>query len=464
MFDLSEPLTATHKEKVRISISQQYGNKLVLGRFRISVSSADPATLPAEIALLNELAAKPAAERSDAETQRLIDAFAKQWPETQKLTQQIAAVDAEKAALQKQIVATPIMRDLPENRRRPTHFQIRGNFLQKGEKVTAGVPSTFGTLPEGVKPNRLAVAGWLLSPDNPLPARVAVNRVWARLFGRGIVETEEDFGAQGSPPTHPDLLDWLAAQYRGPLGWSLKSLCRTIVLSRVYQQSSATTDESKERDPQNVWLSRAPRFRLPAETVRDQALQAAGLLSPRIGGPSVMPPQPPGIWKATYSKLKWETSEGDDRHRRALYTFWRRTSPYPSMLTFDAGSREVCVIRRVRTNSPLQALVTLNDPVFVEAAGALALRMRGAGGDATSQVTEGFRRVLVRSLEVLELQKLTALLSEARAGFAVESDAANELLIAAGTAEDAGDDAAGLAALTVVANVLLNLDETLMRQ
>ena len=464
VFDLSEPLTVSDRENLQLTISQQYGNKLVLGRFRISVSSADPATLPAEVTLLNEVAAKPAAERSDAETQRLIDVFAEQWPKTKELTQQITAVDTEKAALQKQIVATPIMRDLPGNRRRTTHFQIRGNFLQPGEKVSAAVPSAFGSLPEGTKPNRLAVAGWLMSPDNPLPARVAVNRVWARLFGRGIVETEEDFGAQGTPPTHPELLDWLAAEYRGPLGWSLKKVCRTIVLSRVYQQSSAATAQSKELDPQNVWLSRAPRFRLPAETVRDQALQAAGLLSARIGGPSVMPPQPPGIWKATYSKLKWQTSDGDDRYRRALYTFWRRTSPYPSMLTFDAGSREVCVIRRVRTNSPLQALVTLNDPVFVEAAGALALRMREVGDDAGSQVTAGFRRVLTRSPEDSELRKLAALLTETEAGFATDADKTKELLTEAGTAEDAGDDAAELAALTVIANVLLNLDETLMRQ
>jgi mono/diheme cytochrome c family protein len=464
VFELSEPLTVSDKEKLQFRISQQYGNKLVLGRFRVSMSAADPTTLAAEVTLLNELAAKAPADRSEAETQRLIDAFAEQWPETQKLAQQIAAVDAEKAALQKQVVATPIMRDLPENRRRTTHFQIRGNFLQPGEEVSAAVPTAFGSLPEGAARNRLAVAAWLMSSENPLTARVAVNRVWSRLFGRGIVETEEDFGAQGTPPTHPELLDWLAAEYRGSLGWSLKKLCRTIVLSRVYQQSSATTAQAKELDPKNVWLSRAPRFRLPAETVRDQALQAAGLLSDKIGGPSVMPPQPPGIWKATYSKLKWETSDGDDRYRRALYTFWRRTSPYPSMLTFDAGSREVCVIRRVRTNSPLQALVTLNDPVFVEAAGALALRMREEGGDSASQLTAGFRCVLTRSPEESELQKLTALLTETQTAFASDADATKELLTEAGTAENSGDDAAELAALTVVANVLLNLDETLMRQ
>jgi len=464
VFDFSEPLSIADSAKLRIRLSQQYGNKLVLGRFRVSVSCAEPETLRAEVTLLNELAAKSPANRSEAENRRLIDAFAEQWPNTRKLTQQIAAVEKQRADLQQQIVATPIMRDLPEQRRRTTHLQIRGNFLQPGDKVSAAVPAAFGSLPKDTTPNRLAVAGWLTSSENPLTARVAVNRVWARLFGRGIVETEEDFGAQGTPPTHPELLDWLAVEYRGSLGWSLKKLCRTIVLTRLYQQSSATNDRAKRLDPKNVWLSRAPRFRLPAETVRDQALQAAGLLSEKIGGPSVMPPQPPGIWKATYSKLKWETSAGDDRYRRALYTFWRRTSPYPSMLTFDAGSREVCVIRRVRTNSPLQALVTLNDPVFVEAAGALALRMREAGDDAALQVTAGFRRVLARSPEPAELQKLTALLTETQTAFAADADATKNLLAEAGTAEKSGDDAAELAALTVVANVLLNLDETLMRQ
>ncbi|MBI1310462.1 DUF1553 domain-containing protein [bacterium] len=464
VFDLSEPLVPSSRAKLKLTLSQQYGSKLLLGRFRISISSSDPSTLTPEIRSLSELAASAPEDRSDAEKQRMIDAFADQWPETKTARQEMAAVEKQRAELQQQIIATPIMRDLPAARHRETHLQIRGNFLQPGEQVTAAVPAAFGSLSEDATPNRLAVAQWLLSPENPLPARVAANRVWARLFGRGLVETEEDFGAQGTPPTHPELLDWLAAEYRGSLGWSLKQLCRTIVLSRTYQQSSATTVAAKSIDPTNVWLSRAPRFRLPAETVRDQALQAAGLLSEKIGGPSVMPPQPPGIWKATYSTLKWATSEGDDRYRRAIYTFWRRTSPYPSMLTFDAGSREVCVIRRVRTNSPLQAFVTLNDPVFVEAAGALALRMRETGGDVTSQITAGFRRVLARSPELSELQKLAVLLTETQAEFAADHSAATELLIEAGTAEEAKGSEAELAALTVVANVLLNLDETLMRQ
>ncbi|MHC4876720.1 MAG: PSD1 and planctomycete cytochrome C domain-containing protein [Planctomycetota bacterium] len=464
LFDLSELLPHSDGTSLRISVSQQYGNRLVLGRFRVSISSADPSTLKPVTSTLNELAAKAAGERSAEETRQLFDAFAEQWPGTRSLRKQIAKIEKQRSAVQQQIVATPIMRDLPDNRRRTTHFQIRGNFLQPGDKVTASVPSAFGSLPEGTTPNRLAVAQWLMTEENPLPARVAVNRVWARLFGRGLVETEEDFGAQGTPPSHPELLDWLAAEYRGPLGWSLKKLCRTIVHSKTYQQAAAASAQAKSVDPKNVWLSHAPRFRLPAETVRDQALQAAGLLSKKIGGPSVMPPQPPGIWKATYSRIQWETSEGEDRYRRALYTFWRRTSPYPSMLTFDAGSREVCVIRRVRTNSPLQALVTLNDPVFVEAAGALALRMKEAGPDAATQITNGFRRVLARKPSPAELQKLTDLLVETQTEFAVDRDTATELVTAAGIADRASQGPEQLAALTVVANVLLNLDETLMRQ
>ena len=215
--------------------------------------------------------------------------------------------------------------------------------------------------------------------DNPLTARVAVNRLWETLFGRGLVATGDDFGTQGERPSHPALLDWLAVEFVEG-GWSQKALLRQIVTSATYRQSSATTAALLERDPANALLARGARFRVEAEMVRDIALAASGLLSPTIGGPSVYPVQPDGIWNVPYSDFRWETSTGEDLHRRSLYTFWRRTSPYPSLVTFDAPSRELCTVRRVRTNTPLQALTTLNDPAFVEAARALAGRMAAEGG------------------------------------------------------------------------------------
>jgi hypothetical protein len=377
---------------------------------------------------------------------------------------QSAAIEKQIGGLQKQFIKTPIMRELPENKRRKTHTHVRGNFLQKGDEVQSGVPAAFGRLPKDAATNRLGVARWLLDVENPLTARVAVNRFWARLFGSGLVETEEDFGTQGLLPTHPRLLDWLAIQFRDPLGWSMKELCKTIVMSATYRQSAKISAAKQASDPDNRLFSRARRFRLPAETVRDQSLAASGLLSAKIGGPSVMPPQPPGVWRTTYSNLKWKTSAGEDRHRRALYTFLRRTSPYPSLISFDAGSREVCLIRRVRTNTPLQALITLNDPVYVEAACALAGRMMMEGGDDdASRARHGFRLVLIRLPSDKEVARLLKLHEIALADFRKNTDAATSLLRAANQAVAEETDAAELAAWSVVASVLLNLDETLMR-
>ncbi len=222
-------------------------------------------------------------------------------------------------------------------------------------------------------PNRLGLARWLVSPANPLTARVTVNRAWEQFFGRGIVETSEDFGTQGSPPSHPELLDWLATEFVR-LKWSQKALHRLIVTSATYRQDASASETLIEKDPYNRLFARGPRFRMEAEMIRDAALSASGLLSSKIGGPSVFPLQPDGIWDNPYSDAKWVTSEGEDKYRRGLYTFIRRTSPYPAFMTFDATSREFCTVRRVRTNTPLQALTLLNDEAFFEAARALAAR------------------------------------------------------------------------------------------
>lgn len=324
-------------------------------------------------------------------------------------------------------VSTPIFRELPADELRETHIHERGNFMSPGEAVQPAVPAAFHALPENAPRNRLGLARWLISKQNPLTARVAVNRFWARLFGAGIVSTEEDFGTQGMPPTHPALLDWLSTEFMR-LDWDVKAIIRTIVTSATYRQSSDASPELLEADPRNELLARGARFRLPAETVRDQALAASGLLSAKVGGAPVMPWQPEGVWQVVYSSKQWETSPGEDRYRRALYTLWRRTSPYPSMTTFDAPSGETCTIRRIRTNTPLQALVTLNDPTLMEAAQHLADRSaREAGREPKDRLNRLFRLALARPPTDDEASRLLALRTEAANELARDVSSARKL-------------------------------------
>jgi len=463
IFDLAKPLDASAGVKLSISISQQYGQQLVMGRFRISVSSADPKTLaPNSGGGLSGLVAVPESKRSPQQKQQINHTFAKQWPATANAAKQVEQITRQIDALKKQGPKTPVMQQLASNKQRVTRIHVRGNFLSKGDTVKASVPAAFGAIPSGAPGNRLGVARWLVHPDNPLTARVQVNRFWARLFGRGLVLTEEDFGSQGTLPTHPQLLDYLAVEFV-KRNWSIKSLLRLIVTSATYRQSSRVTDTARRADPDNILLSRAPRFRLEAETVRDQALAVAGLLSSKMYGPSVMPPQPAGIWKITYSGADWKNATGEDRYRRGLYTYWRRTSPYPSMLTFDAGTRDICVIRRVRTNTPLQALVTLNDPVHVEAAGGLASRMTGAGKDRSSRAAHGFRLATMRPPSDAETKALVNLHQDTVRHFKDKPAEARQLIQSAGTTVPKGESAETFAAWITVANVLLNLDEVMMR-
>ena len=446
-----------------IAIEQRYGNRLLLGAFRISLGVGDASRQTADVPAIETLAASPAGSLTPEDQAKLDEAFRRQWPPAAELLAERDAKLSERDSLMKAIPRTPILRELPQERRRTTKVHVRGNFLEPGEVVEPGVPEGLGVWPEKAPVDRRGVVAWLFAKDNPLTARVAVNRVWARLFGRGFVETEEDFGLQGSMPTHPELLDWLAVSYRDDFNWSLKELLKTIVMSATYRRSSVASAEVLARDPANLEWARATRLRLPAEAVRDQALSVAGLLSSKIGGPSVMPEQPDGIWQTTYSSLKWETSPGEDRHRRAIYTFLRRTSPYPSLITFDAGSREVCLIRRIATNTPLQALVTLNDPVYVEAAGALGRRMQSAYQEDRERLAYGFRLVTLRHASPGELDRLSSLLNETREDLAATPEEAHELAVAGGFSAEGSDDVVEQAAWTVVGNVLLNLDEVLMR-
>ncbi len=372
-------------------------------------------------------------------------------------------VRADESRTRAQMPTVPVMVELPPADRRTTHLLTAGSYLSPGKEVTPGTPAALNPFPDDLPRDRLGLATWIVSPDNPLTARVTVNRFWERFFGRGIVDTLENFGAQGSQPTHPELLDHLALAFMHD-GWSVKALCRTIVLSSTYQQVSDATPEQLERDPHNALLARGPRFRVEAEMIRDQALAVSGLLSPKLFGPPVYPPQPDGIWQMVYSGDQWTTSTGEDRYRRSLYTFWRRTSPYPSMTTFDAGSREVCLPRRIRTNTPLQALVTLNDPVYVEAAQALARRMIAEGGPlAADRAARGLRLCLAREPTPAEIDILLDLVADAYLHYRQQpGDAQPFATDPLGPLPD-GLDPIEAAAWTVVANVLLNLDEFLTR-
>lgn len=369
----------------------------------------------------------------------------------------IAKTEEEKRTIRP--VTTPIMRELPEDERRTTRFFEGGNWLAQTFEVQPGVPASLSPFPADAPKNRLGLAEWLVSEENPLTARVIVNRFWDQIFGRGIVETVEDFGTQGSPPSHPELLDWLALRFMNEHNWSMKSLLKEIVLSATYRQSSHVTPEHLRKDPDNILLARAQRVRLSAEQIRDQALFVSGLFSPKLYGPSVMPPQPEGVWRNPYSNMAWVTSEGEDRYRRGVYTYLRRTAPYPTMLTFDGTSREVCVSRRIRTNTPLQALVLLNDPVYVEAAIALAQRMQNLGEDDLDTIlSKGYFMTLARYPESGELDVLKSYYHSVFDEFSQYPENAGIFL------ESDDQPNLQLASLAMTASVIMNLDSFVMKE
>jgi hypothetical protein len=387
----------------------------------------------AEMSLPAELIAALRAPPADADAQRRVSAH---WrvtaAETAPLRERIADLEAALPAFPTAMV----LRERAEPR--STRLLLKGSYLSPGEVVQPGVPAALNRDGRGVH-DRREFAQWLVDGSNPLTARVFVNRAWEQIFGRGLVETVEDFGAQSPLPSHRELLDWLACEFVNS-GWSVKELHRLILSSATYCQSADASADQLERDPHNEWLARAPRLRLPAEEVRDAALTASGLLVPAIGGPSVMPFQPAGVENAAYAGDRWRTAEGPDRWRRGLYTFWRRTSHYATFAAFDAPSREATCARRTRSNTPLQALALLNDPAFVEASAALGRRMRadGGAGDAAC-LSHGFRLCTARWPEPAELAVLRSLLEAERRA--------------------SGEDRAW----TLVANVMLNLDETVTR-
>lgn len=374
---------------------------------------------------------------------------------------------AAKAALDDEIPNTMVMSELDKTRE--TFLLARGDYRNQKDKVTPNVPAVLPPLEAGVPANRLALARWLVNGQNPLTARVAINRYWQNYFGLGLVKTSENFGSQGEPPSHPELLDWLATEFVRT-GWDVKGMQRLIVTSATYRQSSKATPALLERDPENRLLARMSRFRLSAETVRDNALAVSGLINRKIGGKSVYPYQPPGIWEEIargeiFSAQVYRQSHGEDLYRRSMYTFWKRTAPPASLSTFDAPDREKCVSRRSVTNTPLQALVLMNDPTYLEASRVLAQRVLAEGGtDATKRIQFAFRSATGRLPQPRELKVLQALAAKQKAIYAADPKAAADLLQAGEAPVDKRWKPEELAAWSNVASVILNLDEAMTKE
>ena len=457
------PLVAGAGERVRVVLSfDSQHTRHVLGRFRLSASTDPRAALWSAM----PVAVRMSLQGDGARRFRNIEGLAEDWWRSNEsergraLVARLGALRTERDAAEARVPMALVLHELDEPRE--THVMRRGNFLERGERVQRDVPSALSPWPEGAPRDRLGLAQWLCDPANPLVARVTVNRLWDSVFGRPLVTTVDDLGTRGEAPSHPALLDWLAVELVEG-GWDSEALLRTLVTSATYRQAARATPELLERDPQNVLLARASRPRLEAEVLRDCALAAAGLLDRTVGGPSVFPPQPPGIWASTYSDESWQESQGPARWRRGMYTFLKRTAPYPSHLLFDGPSRELTCMRRERSNTPLQALALLNDPVFVEAAVGLARRVLLAPGDDAARLERAWTLALARAPDAAERALMLELLAAERARFAVDREAAAQLTTSAVPRPIEGPDTAELAAWTVLANVILNLDEFVTR-
>jgi len=462
VFQFTQSLTVTNELQLDLICEKYYAAGL--GRFRLWVTTNENAKASA---LDNDALALLARHRSAAQLKALF-ASTNADPARELLLRQFARLSPAFAQPRREIEklraqmppfpTTLVMRERPDGHLRRTFVRHRGEFLHPEEEVTPAVPSFLPPLPNDAPKDRLALARWLVSGANPLTGRVVMNRQWEALFGRGIVRTTEDFGYQGDLPSHPELLDWLAVEFVNQ-GWSQKKMLKLVVMSATYQQSSVVTPELRERDPLNVLLARGPRFRLDAELVRDSALAASGLLSDKIGGPSVYPPQPPGVSsEGAYGPLEWKTSEGPDRFRRGLYTFAKRTAPYAMTQTFDGPSGETCLARRERSNTPLQALTLLNDTVFLECARALGRTAAKMDGDEATRASVLFRRCLTRPPTPEEHAKLLEFYQAQLARLTKGELKAEDIMETKG-----GHPLNEQAAWTALARVLLNLDETITK-
>jgi len=411
------------------------------------------------------------AKRNEAQQKAVRDYFVRYFYTKARATfdpinAEAEAIKKAQAKLETESPLTMVMEEMAQPRE--TFVLVRGDFRSKGDKVAPGVPASLPPLPPDAPANRLGLARWLVDPANPLVSRVTVNRFWQQYFGTGIVKTSEDFGSQGEWPSHPELLDWLSSQFVQS-GWDMKALQKLIVMSATYRQSAHVDPEALKHDPYNRLLARGPRFRLDAEMIRDNALAVSGLLDGRLGGPSVSPYQPAGLWEEVgfgpaFSAQSYVQSHGIDLYRRGIYTYWKRALPYPALVTFDAPNREVCTDSRARTNTPLQALVLLNDPSYVEAARVLAQRILAEGGPTTAErIAFAFKLCTARAPKPEEASVLSQVFDAQLAAFKQNPAAATKLISVGESVRPAGIDPSELAAWTALGNVLLNLDETITK-
>ncbi|MCC6586090.1 MAG: DUF1553 domain-containing protein [Bryobacterales bacterium] len=411
-----------------------------------------------------EIAKVPANKRTQAQADKLEWAFLDEFgPDgIRKAWKELNEARRMRELFLDNVPTVMVMQELPYVR--DTHVLVRGAYDRPGDKVTRAVPASLPPLPQGAPVNRLGLAQWIVSPDNPLTARVTVNRFWQMLFGTGIVKTVEDFGSQGEWPVHPELLDWLATEFVKS-GWDVKHIMKTIVMSATYRQSSRATPELVQKDPDNRLLARGPRFRMAPEMIRDQALAASGLLVEHLGGPSVKPYQPVGLWKELSGSTDYQRDTGDKLYRRSMYTFWKRAVPPPGLMTFDSAGRETCVVRENRTNTPLQALTLMNDETYLEAARKMAERMIREGGTTpVERVRYGFTLAMSRAPSEREQQVLTASYHRNLDRYKTDPSLADKFLTAGESERDKQIDATEVAAYATVASVILNLDETVTKE
>jgi len=450
VFVLASPLPTNSELQIKMMFGRHYACSL--GRFRIStVTGFTNAVALDRPELLTQLLSKPDASLSPDQRQTLREFFWLSLPEAAPTRKEIESLRKPPSH-----TTSLVLQERPPENPRPTFIRRRGEFLQPTEQVQPGVLSSILPFPSHLPHNRLGFANWLISTNNPLTARVTANRQWQAFFGRGLVRTTEDFGFQGEPPSHPELLDWLALELTRH-NWSLKALHKVIVLSATYQQSSRPTSEGLARDAENRLLSRGPRGRLDAESIRDLALQASGLLSSKLGGPSVYPPQPAGVTEITFGSPAWPTSQGEDRHRRSVYTYMKRTAPFAMFNTFDAPTGESCVPRRDVSNTPLQALTLLNDVFFIEVSQFMGRSLALQDAPVQERIKDAFRKILTRPPNESELAQLTAFFNAQQQRFS------NGGIDPKPLAGEGPGNPAHRAAWTSLARALLNLDETISR-
>ena len=462
IFEPRAPLVAQGDMRLSFRLDFKSDNVAhTLGKFRLSATGDDPALLRPIASNIQAILAKAAADRNAPEREELAKFYLATNAPLAAAREEFEAKKKARENAGKTVPRTMVMRERATPRE--TFILVKGAYDKYGDKVEAGTPAVLPPLPESAPQSRLALAQWLVAPENPLTARVTVNRAWQLFFGTGLVKSADDFGVQGEKPTHPELLDWLAVDFR-ERGWNVKRLHRQIVTSATYRQSSQVSPEMAERDPENALLARGPRYRLPSWMLRDQALAVGSLLVEKLGGPPVKVYQPANVWEdATFGQIKFSQDHGDALYRRSLYIFWRRI--VAPTLFFDTANRQNCAVKTGRTNTPLHALVTLNDVTYVEASRAFAERLLKSGGAGDrARLQFGFRLCTARPPQPAEIAVLESTLARLRAQYTASPADAAKLIALGESKADPALPPVELAAYTAVASLLLNLDETLSKE